>query len=130
MKRFNLEEVLKGAKVVTRDGRKITKVEYGDKDLMFPLTAYFMNETSIDYTISGRYNYSTSPHHMDLMMEDDQILSVGDDIQFLYDGEILEGKVTHVLQSNRIIARSNGDKPVFANLGMYDVSLINKNDNE
>jgi len=130
MKQFNLEEALKGAKVVTRGGRKVSMVILEDGDTMFPVAGYLCDGRLIYYTISGRYNFSIKLHEVDLMMEDEQALNIGDDIQFPYDGEILEGKVTHVLQNNRIIARSNGNKPVFANVGMYDVALINKDDNE
>jgi len=130
MRQFNLEEALRGAKVITRGGGKVTKIRLVDRSAMFPLSALIGRMATFDYTMSGHYNYTEEPHLLDLMMANEQILNVGDNIQFLYDCEILEGKVTHVLQNNRVIARSNGSNPVFANVGMYDVCTINKDDNE
>lgn len=131
MRQFNLIEALNGAKVVTRDGRKVIRMscDYLEAN-MYPITAYFGDGLYEDFTITGKYLRDESPHLLDLMMEDKSPLNVGDDIQFLYEGEILDGKVTHVLQNNRVIARSNGSNPVFANVGMYDVCTINKNGNE
>jgi len=129
MRQFNLEEALKGAKVVTRDGKEVISISTESSSVMFPIAAVFSSGT-LFYTVSGRYNFSHKNHPLDLMMKDEERLSMGDSIQFLYEGEILEGKVAYVLKNNRIIARSNGSNHVFANVGMYDVSLIKKNNDE
>jgi len=67
MKKFNLEQALAGAKVVTRDGEKVTQLHLFDApDGEFPLHCVVDGQIRT-YTKSGSY-FEYADHAQDLLM--------------------------------------------------------------
>lgn len=70
MKPFNLEEAIKGAKLITRYGIKVDEFHCFETlryKANYPLVA-IINKVKQSYTAEGKYNYSGKESEMDLFM--------------------------------------------------------------
>lgn len=71
MKAFNLEKAKQGAKVITREGRKVEILTFSRRNPDFPIVA-LVDEGDEDaihmYTNEGRYYKTDTDSYLDLMM--------------------------------------------------------------
>lgn len=71
MKPFNLEKAKQGAKVITREGRKVEILTFSRRDPNFPIVA-LVDEGDRDaihmYTNEGRYYKPSRDSYLDLRM--------------------------------------------------------------
>lgn len=71
MKPFNLEKAKQGAKVITREGRKVEILTFSRRHPYFPIVA-LVDEGDEDvihmYTNEGRYYKTDTDSYLDLMM--------------------------------------------------------------
>lgn len=73
LKPFNLEEALKGAPVVTRDGRKVTHLHYFKDEEPNPFRLYAVIDNAL-YSYKDNGSFGVKQHEKDLFMEDGQNL--------------------------------------------------------
>lgn len=133
MKPFNLEEALKGASLITRNGKyknvKIIKVDL--KNECYPL---FSNRNDENYTLKGKFIIDSPESELDLFMQEDSDLK--NETHIINIENIPD--VNHIKENQNIKITLDLNKDEIENMasyfrsmlsGLYQANVYNKPEN-